>query len=136
MMYTLINVTQNINFNVIDEYHSSNVNERIIISWPLVTYANDKHHSEESNGEHQEIEQINIVIKEFADIFIELCTQTNIYEYCIKVTDPSKFIRWLYPIPIQYEEQIKREIKIILENGVIERWNSNMSVLKWCLVLK
>ena len=79
MMCTLNNVTQNIKLNVTEEDQSSNISEPVTISRPSVTYANDKHRSEENNGEHQGVEQIDTLIKEYADIFSELPTQTNVY---------------------------------------------------------
>ena len=70
-------------------------------------------------------EQIDALIKEYPDIFSELPTQTNVYEHRIKVTDPSKFVRRTYPIPMKYEDQVENEIKRMLDNDVIERSNSN-----------
>lgn len=125
MTCTLNNVTQNIKLNVSEEDQSSNINEPVTISRPSVTYAHDKHRSEEINGEHKGVEQIDTLIKEYADISSELPTQTNVYEHRIKVTDPSKFVRRTYPIPMKYEEQVEKEIRRMLDNDVVERSNSN-----------
>lgn len=50
----------------------------------------------------------------------------NVYEHRIKITDPSKFVRRMYPILTKYEEQVKKEIYKILVNDIIEWPNSNL----------
>ena len=42
---------------------------------------------------------------------------------CIR--DRNKFVRKTYPIPLHYQQQVDAEVKNMLENGVIERTDSN-----------
>ena len=41
------------------------------------------------------------------------------------VSDPTKFVRRTYPIPMKYEGEAELEIRRMIENNVIERSNSN-----------
>ena len=58
-------------------------------------------------------------------LFSKVPTITNTYEHKIQVTDPTKFVRRTYPIPLKYTKPVDEEIRRMLDNGVIERYNSS-----------
>ena len=73
----------------------------------------------------QEEEKLHELIEEYSEVFSEVPMLTTVYEHSILVSDPTKVIRRTYPIPMRYEEEVELEIRRMIENGVIERSNSN-----------
>ena len=82
-------------------------------------------HTADEGMTTQEEKQLHEVIEEFCEIFSEVPTQTTVYEHSIIVSDSTKFVRRTYPIPMKYEVEVELEIRRMIENGVIERSNSN-----------
>lgn len=98
--------------------------EILKISRPKITLAEERIHPEEVEDQPGE-QHINDLLGEYEDIFSEVPTQTHVYQHRIKVTDPSKFVRRTYTIPMKYEEQVDQEIQRMLDNNVIRRSHSN-----------
>ena len=47
------------------------------------------------------------------------------YTHEIEVTDENKFVRKTYSIPHHYQKLVDEEIKKMLDDNIIERFNSN-----------
>ena len=74
--------------------------EPIVISRPVVNHAASNINMQEDN-QHEGMELIEELIQEYQDIFSDVPTITNAYEHKIQVTDPTKFVRRTYPIPMK-----------------------------------
>lgn len=65
------------------------------------------------------------LILEFRDIFAGKARCTNIYEHKIKLAKETPFVKRTYPIPHAYRDKVKKEINSMLEQGIIERSDSD-----------
>ena len=65
------------------------------------------------------------LIKEYEAIFSGNPSVTTVHEHEIKVAEPEKFTRKVYPIPIKHQEAVREEIQRMLELGIIERSTSS-----------
>ena len=71
-----------------------------------VSMTNDEISVQEEKLLHNLIEEYENHMK-----FNEAPTQTAVYEHSITVSDPTKFVRRTYPIPMRYEEEVETEIR-------------------------
>lgn len=108
-----------------EEEVSTQKMEPLRIQKPSVRYATDEEKKEEDYRQLEGYEKIEELLEEYEDIFNEVPTLTNVYQHRIRVTDPNKFVRRTYAIPMRYEEQVENEIRRMLDNKVIERSNSS-----------
>ena len=89
-------------------------------------------HSRQITSSEQD--KLQRVLDKFGSVFSNKPTTTNVYEHNIQVTDENKFVRKTYPIPLHYQQQVDAEVKNMLENGVIERTDSNFLNHMVCLL--
>lgn len=99
--------------------------EPVVINKPELKKYQNKKKEIQSNTREEDMRKIQQLNEEYADIVSERPTKTTVYEHTIKVTDPTKFVRRTYPIPIKYREQVDLEVQQMLEDGIISRSNSD-----------
>ena len=58
----------------------------------------------------QEEAKLFKLIEEYNEVFRDIPTQTTLYKHPIMVSDPTKFVRRTYPIPMKYEGEVELEI--------------------------
>lgn len=64
------------------------------------------------------------LLEEYADIFSDVPGRTNLAEHEIKPTSDKPVSSKPYPTPYNLQNQIDKEIDTMLENGIIERFDS------------
>ena len=78
----------------------------------------DKHLHELNDNEKS---QIQVLLHKHRDVFSDEPGCTDIYEHEIKVMVPKPFVRKSYPIPLHVQSAVDKEIKKMLEQGIIQR---------------
>ena len=75
----------------------------IVVSKPCIRYAPTQHaNSAEEGMSSQEEAKLFKLIEEYNEVLSNVPTQTTVYEHAIMVSDPTKFDRRTYPIPVSY----------------------------------
>lgn len=78
-----------------------------------------------SNTSYSQHEGLKGLMEEFQDIFSDRPSITTAYQHAIKLKEPEKFIRKVYPIPRKYKNEVNAEIQKMLDYNIIERADSN-----------
>jgi hypothetical protein len=79
----------------------------------------------DNNGAVMNKAEVKNLFNRYKNIFKQQPTITDIYRHKIEVTDEKKFVHKSYPIPMHYQERVGNEVQRMLEQGIIERSNSN-----------
>lgn len=75
----------------------------------------------EEKCEKKDLEEVQSLIEKFSNVFSNKPGLTNAYKHKIKLNDNKPLHRKSYPIPFKYQEAVNNKIEEMVEEGIIER---------------
>ncbi len=84
-----------------------------------------------------EVQKLKQILKQFEGVFSTGpgdFGKTPLMSFCIETGDAEPYAARYYPIPIRYHDKVKKQLKEMKKNGIIEDanspWSSNLVIVK------
>lgn len=106
--------------------HFNKIRSELGIQFPITESnesVNDVQVNEELDGEKKH--ELRLVLNSYSDIFTDIPGTTDIVEHEIVLTSNQPVRSKPYPVPYALQQDIKKEVEIMLRMGIIEPCNSS-----------